>query len=142
MTEVERGYGLTYAVAEELVMRFSGLKRFPRSEKSREELILAMRTAKDLESGVQFVTHWMKWSKDTPYPVDIYQHFLPGRELKHVKDIPFQLPDGNWAPARYHCNLCEDTGFYIIKTGQISFDGLEYTAAKKCPHPAAEKGEL
>jgi len=131
-------------IALGLVERFSGLDRFPASDRGLDELVKAMIEAPDHHVAERFVAHWLKTRKFCPKPCDIHQEFEPLRKPRYqdFKALPPLAPGQEPAPAEYFCNQCEDSGWYIVTMAQkISETGQNYTAAKRCSHPPSATGK-
>jgi len=123
--------------------RFKSLPKFPRAPEGISELVKAMQTAKDNIVADRWASDWIRKENRAPLPADIYGAFNPPGKLAPVTLDAIKLPDGNWAPPKYKCNLCEDSGFYIMKTGKKIWNSdIEYEAAHRCHHPAEYRGKL
>ena len=91
-----------------------------------------------------FRLFWLLLYKNTQLSTSI----PPSIETRAREGIPirlntlkFRIPPGSGS-ARYACNQCKDTGWYIVRSGKKTHEGVPYEGAKKCHHPAECRGEL
>lgn len=130
--------------ASTLVARFSDLDKFPITDAGQDELIKAMMEAPTVDRGKRFVDDWLRDHRKAPKPADIYQALKPAKMRKLYADfepLPMPAPGEDYPPPEYFCNQCGDTGWYIIQLPQKTADsGVNYTAAKRCPHPVDQRG--
>jgi hypothetical protein len=135
---------IDHQMATAQAVRLKILQKYPKSEKGEEALIAALQEA--AETGYiaeKFVTGWIRSNKNCPMPCDIYQGLdAPGRIKSNIRSFP-AIPKGQEIPPpTYLCNLCEDTGWYILELKQVctDFPSTHYTGAKRCTHPPEYRG--
>jgi len=130
---------------EELVFRLKILERYPKTPEGEQALVEAIQTAETRLQAKQFIEGWIRNNKKCPMPCDVYQSLdSPGKIHSTLRSLP-RIPDGkDIPPPEYRCNLCQDTGWYIVKTDKEIFDmpGEYYTAARRCAHPDFARGVL
>ena len=136
----EPSFHLTRAV--ELVMRLGILEKFPKGQDGIDALAEALQTAPTEAAAVWFIRDWIKAHPKCPAPCDIYQKFESQSKLETVtQKFPPVAPGEEIPPPEYNCNLCEDTGWYIVQLKEKPWDSDQpYTAAKKCHHPLNHEG--
>lgn len=138
------------ASVEELVIKFKILEKYPKTAEGELALMEALSAADTKVQAEQFVNGWIRGNKRCPMPCDIYQALdTPGRRHAgrysvHYGGFP-AIPAGAPIPAaEYHCDQCQDSGWFIVPTKKAIPDrpGQFYTAAKRCPHPPDRRGTL
>ena len=132
---------LNYEFTEQLCRKMQILEKYPDGP-GEKALIESLQKAKTKDIAARFIDTWIENNRRAPMPCDVHKAFNRGAGLERatVEYYP-RLPNGvEPPPPEYRCNLCQDTGWFIVKSGRRSFDGVEYEAAKKCIHPLSQRG--
>src|SRR5262249_49772036 len=115
-------------IGRSFVERFSGLAKYPRTDAGVDELVRAMCTASDAQAAERWVTDWVKENKSAPMPADIYRAFELQGGFQSTRQIAdgMRLENGDWAPPKYKCNLCADSGWYTRPGTKTNRAGIRY----------------
>lgn len=131
------------SAVEELVFRFKILERYPKTTAGEDALIEALQNADSVIQAQQFVAGWIRSAKKCPMPCDVYQSLdTPGRTISTFRSYPLPVPGETIPPPDYKCNLCQDTGWFMVPLRKEipGLPGQRYMGAKRCAHPADSKG--
>jgi hypothetical protein len=135
---------ITHEIATEQALRLKILDKYPKNQDGENALIKALEESCETRFVAErFVSGWIRTQKRCPMPCDVYQSLdTPGKLKSGLKSLP-KVPMGqDVPPPEYKCNLCEDTGWYIVEMKEEIPDlpGEHYTGAKRCAHPERWKG--